>query len=251
MILSDYHVHTTYCDGKNTPREMVLAAIEKGIRKLGFSAHSYTDFDKSYCLTEIEKYKAEINSLKAEFKDKIEIFCGVEQDYYSAYPVEEFDYAIGSVHYFKLGEEYIPVDETAEILVSAADKYFGGDLYSLAEEYFKTVADLPNKQKIDFIGHFDLISKFCEKQKLFETKNERYVTAWKSAVDKLIPFGIPFEINTGALSRGHRSEPYPSFEIQEYIKEKGGKFILSSDSHRKDTLCFNFENIKTETVNIF
>ena len=42
MILTDLHVHTNYCDGKNTPEEMVLAAIEKGMECIGFSVHSYT-----------------------------------------------------------------------------------------------------------------------------------------------------------------------------------------------------------------
>ena len=29
MIRSNFHTHTTYCDGKNTAEEMVLAAIDK------------------------------------------------------------------------------------------------------------------------------------------------------------------------------------------------------------------------------
>ena len=27
----DLHMHTTFCDGKNTPEEMVLSAIDKGL----------------------------------------------------------------------------------------------------------------------------------------------------------------------------------------------------------------------------
>ncbi len=38
-MLANYHTHTTYCDGKNTPEEIVLCAIEKGFTSIGFSGH--------------------------------------------------------------------------------------------------------------------------------------------------------------------------------------------------------------------
>ena len=39
-IKCNYHTHTKYCDGKNTPDEMVQRAIELGFTHLGFSEHS-------------------------------------------------------------------------------------------------------------------------------------------------------------------------------------------------------------------
>ena len=50
MRYSNFHTHTTYSDGKNSVRENIEAAIEKGMSALGFSDHSYTDFDLSYCI---------------------------------------------------------------------------------------------------------------------------------------------------------------------------------------------------------
>ena len=47
MIFSDLHAHTNFCDGKNSPEEMVKSAIEKGLKKIGLVVHSYTDFDKT------------------------------------------------------------------------------------------------------------------------------------------------------------------------------------------------------------
>ena len=66
MILADFHTHTTYCDGKNTPEEMVRAAIAKGMTKIGFSGHSHTAFDESYCMSTegTEAYRQEIAALK-------------------------------------------------------------------------------------------------------------------------------------------------------------------------------------------
>lgn len=242
MITRDLHTHTTYSDGNNTPEEMVLSAIKKGLDVIGISDHSYTPFDTSYCISEekTEAYIKEIERLKIKYNDKIKVLCGIEQDLYSGVPKHSFDYVIGSVHYIKLGEEYVTVDDTAEELKTATDKYFSGDIYALVQEYYRLVSTVAEKTGADIIGHFDLITKFQEKTPLFNEKDERYIKAWQSAVDKLIEANIPFEINYGAISRGYRTTPYPSKDIQEYISKKGGKFILSSDSHSADTIA-NFK----------
>ncbi len=246
MILKDLHVHTTFSDGKNTPEEIVEYAISKGLKTIGFSDHSYTFFDESYCVSKenIEKYIFEVLRLKEKYKNKIEILLGIEQDYFSKEPTDRFEYVIGSVHYLKFGNEYVPVDLNSNELVYASEKYFGGDIIALAENYYETVASVIEKTNADIIGHFDLITKFNENNALFDENDERYICAYKKAVDKLIITGKPFEINTGAISRGYRTMPYPSMQIYEYIKSKGGKFILSSDSHSKDSLCFNFEKFE-------
>ena len=71
--MRDLHTHTNFCDGKNTPEEMIVAAIQKGMDCIGFSAHSYTIFDQSYCMSQqnTERYKQEIGRLKKIYGDKI------------------------------------------------------------------------------------------------------------------------------------------------------------------------------------
>lgn len=249
MISKDLHMHTVYCDGACTPEEMVQSAIGKGLTTVGISAHSYTFFDTSYCMqqADIPRYLSELRYLRAKYYDKIHVLCGVEQDYYSDYPTDDFDYVIGSVHYVKADGEYIPVDESAEILKNAAAKSFGGDIYALCEAYFRTVADVVRKTDCDIIGHFDLISKFIEKEPLFDRNHPRYVAAWQAAVDELLQYDVPFEINTGAISRGYRTEPYPAADMIAYILEKGGRFILSSDAHSKENVAYKFEEYEALT----
>ena len=238
MKRQDLHTHTTYSDGKNTPEEMILAAAYEGLDTIGISDHSYTSIDESYCIKKdkIAEYAAEISALKEKYRGKIEVLCGIEQDYFSDEPTDMFDYAIGSVHYIKAGGEYIPVDESAEILKKAADKHFGGDMYALVEEYYRLEADVIRKTNADIIGHFDLITKFQERTPLFDENNPRYISAWKKACDELLKTKKPFEINTGAISRGYRTTPYPSEEIRQYILENNGTLILSSDSHATDSV---------------
>lgn len=244
MIRSDFHLHTLFSDGKNTPEEMVLAAIEKGMTAIGFSDHSYTAFDESYCmpLERVGEYRRNVAELKERYRDKIKVLCGIEQDFYSDESPDGYDYVIGSVHYIKVGEDFIPIDESPEILVKAAEKHFCGDIYCIVEEYFKTVSQVVERTRADIIGHFDLITKFNRDARLFDERSARYRRAAEAAVMTLLKSGRPFEINTGGMSRGYTSRPYPSQEWVEMIMAKDGKFVLSSDSHSKDNLCYGFEN---------
>lgn len=239
----DLHTHTTYSDGHNTPEEMILKAIELGLEKIGISDHSYTSCDESYCMMndKYDSYIKEINELKEKYKDKIEVLCGIEQDYYGDIPADAFDYSIGSVHYIKFGDDVYAADHIPELLIEAADKHCDGDIYTLIEEYYRTVGDIPEKLHPDIIGHFDVITKFIEKTDFIDTTNERYIAAWKKAADKIIKAGIPFEINTGAISRGVRTTPYPADDIREYIVAKGGKLLYSSDAHRTEHICYLFK----------
>jgi histidinol-phosphatase (PHP family) len=103
-------------------------------------------------------------------------------------------------------------------------------------------AYIVNKTDADIIGHFDLITKFNEKSPRFDESEPRYRKAAIDAVDSLLTYCRPFEVNTGAISRGYRTTPYPSRGLLEYINARGGCVILSSDSHRADTLNFVFKD---------
>ena len=49
--LQNLHTHTTFCDGKNTCRELIERAIELGFNSIGFSGHGYTPFDIKYSMS--------------------------------------------------------------------------------------------------------------------------------------------------------------------------------------------------------
>ena len=247
MTNCDYHVHTVFSDGKDSPEDIVLEALSRGLSAVGFSDHSHTAFDETGCIKrgETDRYIDEISRLKERYDGRITVLCGIEQDIFSGGADPRFDYSIGSVHYIEAGGAYLPVDMGENTLLSAAERYFGGDLVSFAERYYETVSLVLSVTGADVVGHFDLISKFNEGDRLFDSRCERYRAAWRKAADALLKAGKPFEINTGAVSRGYRSGCYPSAEIAEYIASRGGRFILSSDSHKKETLCFAFDRYES------
>ncbi len=124
--------------------------------------------------------------------------------------------------------------------MEAVRKYYGNDYYQAAENYFQKVSGIVRKTGCDIIGHFDVISKYNERFHLFDEQDPRYIAAWQKALDRLLPEGKPFEINTGAVSRGWRRTPYPAPDMISYIREHGGRFVLSSDSHSTDTIGYDF-----------
>lgn len=238
----DVHTHTIFCDGKQTPREMVRAAIEKGLDRIGFSGHAPMCFDTDWCMTRkgVLQYRAEIEALRRENVDQIEILCGIEQDLYGVPLTGAWDYIIGSVHYIKVGERYLAVDESADVLKSACYECFDGDYIAMAEQYFRSVEALVD-MKPTIVGHIDLIAKFNKNGALFDENDERYLAAAYRAVDALLPTGAVFEINTGAIARGYREVPYPAQPIADYIKKRGGSLVLTGDAHSASTLCYAFE----------
>lgn len=245
------HTHSCYCDGEGKLEEIVLSAIEKGFDSVGFSSHSNTSFDERYCMAkdDEEKYYSECRHLREKYRGIIDVLCGIEQDIYSPPPKFDYDYVIGSVHYIRCRGKYISVDTDAEILTEAVRKYFGGDVYSLAEEYYLNVEKVVEKTNCDIIGHFDVISKFSEKGTgLIDVKNEKYLEMGRNSIKKLITYGKIFEINSGAVARGYRSEPYPAHEFLSLIQKLGGRVTLSSDCHRKDRIDFGFEEMKKAAV---
>ena len=244
-MLQNLHTHSRFCDGADELEDIVLEAINQGFDTIGFSSHSFTPFDESYCMTDAAGYFDKIEELRADYRGRITILCGLEQDYFSASPSFDLDYVIGSVHYIKCKREYIPIDESSDILIDAANRYFKGDIYSLCEEYYKLVGKVADKTNCDIIGHFDLISKFCETAPdLIDFNNERIIKAEEEAIESLIPYGVPFEVNTGAIARGLRTSPYPSQRGLEKIARMGGSVILTSDCHSKEKLSFGFDEAR-------
>lgn len=239
---ADYHSHTMYCDGKHTPREMIESAIEKGMNGIGLSGHSYVSFDEEWCMSKdgTKEYIREIQALKEEYKDRIQVFLGLEQDYYSEVDASKLDYIIGSVHYIKKNGVYLAVDLEKSAVRRDVNLHYQGDVYAYMEDYFALVGDIVRKTNCNVIGHFDLVTKFNQDGDLFDENHPRYVQAYQDAIQKILPSDVVFEINLGAIIRGYRTFPYPSMPVIEYIKAQGGRFLLNSDSHHKDTLMYDF-----------
>ena len=123
------------------------------------------------------------------------------------------------------------------------DKYYGGDVYAYCEDYYDLMADVYNKTRCDIIGHFDLITKFNEVAPMIDESEPRYVSAVNKALSVLVNTPATFEVNTGAISRGYRTKPYPNDEILNKLRSLGKKFIINSDTHSTATIDCKLEEV--------
>ncbi len=240
MIPCNYHTHTCFCDGAHTPEEVVQEAIRLGCRELGFSGHSYTPFDDSFCMSleNTQAYMTAVRAVQETYADRIKIYLGIEQDYHSPVSTEGYDYVIGSVHYVEKDGLHLSVDESKETQIGIVKQFYGGDFYAFAEDYFATVADVYNRTRCHIIGHFDLIAKFNREGDLFDPHHPRYVAAAQKALMALLETPAMLEVNTGAMSRGYTAEPYPSRGILRQWLAAGKKVIFSSYCHSAQHLLF-------------
>lgn len=243
MMLTNFHTHTTFCDGENTPEEIVLYAINEGFSSIGFSGHGFTEFDLRYCMKDIEGYILEINRLKEKYGKKIQIYLGVEEDAFSHVNRENFDYMIGSSHYFHVDGKYYPIDSNHDYFKKCLE-IFNYDIQKLSKTYYERFCDYILKRKPDIIGHFDLITKFDEIDTQYFLNNSKYFEIADKYIQKALKSNAVFEVNTGAISRGLRTTPYPHEKLLYTLKRNEAKVMLNSDSHNIKTLDYNFKETK-------
>lgn len=241
-MIQNLHTHTAFCDGKNTPEEMVRAAIALGMDSLGFSGHGPSLApDKAAMSSEaVPTYRAEALRLKEASADRLELFLGIERDYFFAPDGGDWDYIIGSVHYVQKNGAWLGVDHSPELFLWNVEQHYGGDFLAFAEDYYQLVGEVPEKTGCQIVGHFDLIAKFNEGDRFFDTAHPRYMKAALEALDWLAEKGVICEINTGAMSRGYRTAPYPAPALLRAMRERDIPICVTSDSHSADSLLHAF-----------
>ena len=76
---------------------------------------------------------------------------------------------------------------------------------------------------------------------MIDINNPRYVKAYTEALNKLLATPAIFEINTGAISRGYRTTPYPDSNMIDIIAKSGKPFAICSDTHSVESVACNLE----------
>lgn len=241
--LSNPHTHTLYVDGKDTPEEMILAALDAGFVSLGFSEHAIQRFDTGYALDpgREKQYIDEISALRLKYQSRIAIYLGAERDALSVADRNRYAYIIGSSHYVEKDGVRAAVDGDPALLHDFVLNQLQGSGLALAELYYQSLTNYVVQFKPDIIGHFDLVSKYNQKLTLFDENSPDYLRFAFSAMDKCMKGCDLMEVNTGAMARSGAPFPYPSMPLLRYWRDIGGRVILSSDCHNKMHICHGFE----------
>lgn len=242
LITADLHNHSTLCDGSSTPEEMIEAAINKGFSDFGISAHGYTPFDLAASMQDEAEYLHTMHSLIAEYQEKIRLYCGVEEDFHSPIKHDNYDYVIGSTHYFYDDDtgRYLAIDGSAQELSLALNEVFASDPYAMTQKFYDNVTENVFKNKPDIIGHFDIICKNNDQERFFDETDKRYKNAALEALVACLETDSIIELNTGAVFRGYRKDFYPARFILREMQQRKALLTLSADAHQTDAVGFGF-----------
>ena len=228
MKRQNLHCHTTFDDGNDSPEEMINAAIGAGLTGIGVSLHCPLEGEDAWSCPagEEQRFIDEMHRLREKYAGRIAVWCGLEYDMDARRrSVPPYDYIIGSCHLLS----GIPIDcdpDTASHLIS----YHGGEARA-AQLYYERLSAMAAYPEIAIVGHFDLLTKYNEYAVLYDTAAPAYREAAFAAMEKLSAAGKIFEINSGAISRGWRTTPYPDAELLRHLKSIGGRVCISSDAH--------------------
>ena len=249
VIMADYkkssvHCHSTMCDGKNTLQDMASAACAQGLTTLGFTGHSYTQRDREYCMSpsRTAQYKATIAKLKAEYRGKVDILCGIEWDILSEDKRTGYDYWIGSAHhlYGKNTGKYYEIDFRPQDLWDCINDDFDADPLAAVEAYFAEVEKVA-ALKPDILAHIDLIKKLNANGEFFDEESPRYKAAALKALQAAKDNDCLLEVNTGGVYRGYRKDFYPGAWLLGEWNKLGGRVIITADAHDTAALTFGFD----------
>ena len=252
---ADFHMHTVFCDGNNTPAEMAEAAYRKGFSTIGFSAHSAWPVTTGCEMhpDRFQEYRAEICRLEKLYEGRMNIFLGLEIDYIPPvscpqlpfYSTFELDYSIGSVHYIHNPDApergIFAVDYTVEHIAAGIRDVFGGDAKKAVQTYFATEREMIARGGFDIIGHIDLIRKRNSVLSLFSEDDDWYKKELEATADVAAKSGKLVEMNTGGMSRGAIDSPYPSQYMLEILHDHNVPIAINSDAHSTEHIGYAFD----------
>ena len=225
------------------PPRWLPPRLTLGLSGLGLTAHS--PMENEFWTVKPERmaeYRAELARLKTEYAGRMDVWCGLEYDLTSDRKwLDGFDYVIASVHALETTRGLWALDDNRERSRRMIVIAFDGDRGRRGGGVFREGQGDRAIDRADIVGHFDLITKFDEPEPLYDAASPRYRAAALDAMEALVQAGKIFEINTGAMSRGYRSSPYPAPALLRALREMGGRITITADAHSRENLAFAFD----------
>lgn len=241
----DYHSHSFFSDDSTTPlRDMVEAAIKKGLKEIAITDHYDPDYpDPNFPFDlEFEAYYRALLQVEEEYSSKIKIIKGIEigiqhgdthEKCHMAAKAFPYDFILGSFHCSS-----------------------GEDLYT---EYFKTRNDengvkefydyvyegICEFEDFDVLGHINVIDRYVTAVPDYA----QYMDKIRQILKKLIETGKGIELNMSSFRYNLGDRTTPSKEILSLYKELGGEIItIGSDAHRESHIGYMYREA-TEILN--
>lgn len=232
------------------PEDYVLSAVKKGFTSIGFTSHAPVLFETDWTMkpTNLPIYIDLINSLKGKYKNEIQIYTGLETDYYPGckdyrdYP--GVDYTIGAIHfiYDEKNRKYMALDGSIDEFIETLDITFNGDIQALVEVYYDLLREMLKTHTPDILAHLDVIKKNNINNQFFIETDSWYRKQVEELLKIIKKNNVIVEVNTGGISRGYTTDVYPSSWILRLMKQMDIPLVLNSDAHHPDWIDTYYNN---------
>ena len=217
-----YHTHTARCHhATGEDEEYVKAAIDAGIKVLGFSDHAPMPYPGGYVSyykmtpDEIYDYCASLLHLRDKYKNKIKILIGLETEYYPDLWDASLDlWRDYPIDYLILGQHFIHEEGTDASIRPTADM-------EKVKIYVNNVIAGMNTGLITYVAHPDLINYVGDDM-------DAYIREMRRLISESMRLGMPLEYNLLGMAGGRN---YPNDIFWREVASLGAPAILGCDSH--------------------
>lgn len=251
-LLFNYHSHTQLSDGKAVFSDYIEEALSQGFNSIGFSDHAPVPFPSSWNMNHdnLAAYLQHINDLKIAYSDRLQIYAGLEVDYFQPYHdqiyamagVDKLDYYIGSVHYLDFLHEGQPwcIDTSRDEFETGFNQIFHGDGRLLYRRYYEAVLQMIETWKPPVIGHLDKIKMYNHIRPFFDDHEPAYRDAVMQVLELIKQYDLFIELNMRGFYKHPERFLYPGKWILREASRMGIRLIVSSDCHRREELSAGF-----------
>ena len=252
MSYSNYHSHSNYCDGKGSLQDYVTEALSLGMKSYGFSSHCPIPYQSEWSMKEedLSKYMSEILFLKEKYKDSIELYVGLELDYFPEDKVylgniqsAKLDFSIGSIHFIDFIDEFTPweIDGSNQKFEKGFQEIFNGNIQNVVKRYFELTRLMVRDLNPTIVGHIDKLKIQNHYYNYFLEQDRYYQEEVFETIDFISQTSSFIEVNTRGLYKNKTKEAYPSAWILKRILEKKIPIVLNSDSHATREIVAKFD----------
>lgn len=255
MNLTNYHCHTTYCDGRASMDDFLRFAVHRGFTSFGFSSHAPLPFATAWTMEwdRMEDYLDEFRRMKQRYAGRLELCIGLEIDYLgeesnpskACFRSLPLDFRIGSVHMLPARNgRWVDIDCPPDQFAQVVDGCFGGNLDEVVRLYYRQLEAMLDAGGFDIVGHPDKMhyNASCYRPGLLD--EPWYDALVRDYFAKIVRKGYVVEVNTKAYP--DVGTFFPNARYFSYLHQLGALVQVNSDAHYPDRIsCGRAEALRT------
>ena len=236
----NYHTHTIRCGhAAGADEEYIRAAIQRGIKTLGFSDHTpHPGGERNGVrmgMDMAEEYFSSLLELREKYKSEIDIKIGFETEYYPLiwdklledYKRLPIDFLILGLHSVP---DYPPVPDEENRIFGVKDRssFFATDSPEVLRGYVDLITAGMRTGVFSCVAHPDVIN--------FVGEREVYRREMSRIIELSVELSIPLELNVNGVKKGLllgdvRRSHYPNPDFWRLAAEKSASAIIGIDAH--------------------